>query len=346
MIFKVINHRELLPDMQLVRHLGRALYARGFIIAGGSIWCAFRNIPLNDIDIFSTIKGKQCNMDTLIECLHEAGYKDLVYENAPVVSTYAINYEVIINGITYKIQFINPEGKATGTPSDIVRGFDIQNVALYINERGNVASTGYDALPRGIKMPIDEYIGSKKLTYNTLLLGYVSNPYLTTSRVIKYKDRGLEVDHNTVFRTLHSIQKAKDNLMTLHTAFNTPKGTAKGLAHARTQANIDALFGTSRVRAIPSGLRDVEDYADFIGLNSVGFTEITANNFNSTLDIIIHRILSTMGNKDDLCRIVERNYSLLESLYKEYQPAPVDPKERVEQTQIVTQEQGGENIDW
>lgn len=307
MIFKVHHHSELLPDMQLVKLLGSSLYKKGYIIAGGSIWCAFRNIPLNDIDIFSTIKGQPCTIDVLTQSLREVGYTNVVYEPTPEVSKYATNYKVTINGITYKVQFINAEGKATGTPSDIIRNFDIENIALYINQRGNVASSGYAAAPRRSKVPVDEWLGNIRLTNKELSIGYVTNTHFTMDRVLKYQTRGLTVGISTIYKYLSTIETAKKSHMILKSMFE-PKPPSKP---TRRSLGIFDFSGTALIAAD-------DHYDDFVGLNSVGFSVPTAITFNENFNKTMQQLLNKVHLEEDLRKILDREYLILRRLNETY----------------------------
>lgn len=293
MIFKVTNTNELLPDMQLIKLVGSRLYTKGYIIAGGAIWCAIRNIELNDIDIFSTIKGKQCTIDIFIQSLKEAGYSDIKYELLPTVSKFAVNYDVTVNGKTYKIQFINAEGKAVGTPDVIVNNFDIKNVAVFINEKGNVASSHIEGarVPRGSTLPISEYAGNRRLMSQNLIIGYVTNPKFTLDRILKYQTRGLEVNHNDVWTILSIIQKAKDYLRQLKQVFETPTKNVPP-----PEANV-FTWGSIRAAAIVS---NDEAYEEFTGLNSTGFTIEDATEFNRRIDNVLHVLLKKVTEAEHL----------------------------------------------
>ena len=205
MITKVKDKSYLHPELVMLKILGKELYKEGFFIAGGSIWCAFRGLPINDIDIFSMYQRSDFSLsfakDILEKAVKSSGFT--FKDHRGKTSKFAINFEVEIDGVPYKVQFITPKGKAQGDPEFVVGNFDISNVATYIDAQGNVRC-----------MNDDRYITSKRDEYNAyafhsryISLGRVQSTFNLWDRIQKYSKRGLELP-TEAFQDIAQIEKA------------------------------------------------------------------------------------------------------------------------------------------
>lgn len=280
MISRILNHNDLSESMQLLKNLGAALCKRGYIIAGGSIFCAFHKLPINDIDILSTHKGIPCNIGIFMECLSEAGFTCVNPESlVPHESLYAINHNVDINGKVYKIQFIKAEGKATGTVYDILSNFDIQNVSVYINHNGNPAT----AAMRNVDTKFEENGAIHLLSRKDLHLGAVISTSGTLERIIKYQNRGLQVNWPIIIEQLNTIAEAKSKMRMLKNIL-TPAPRATQIA----KSAFDAFFTqpTNNVRSAG------EEYENFVGLTSIGFTPYGADTIVASVNTLIRDLIA------------------------------------------------------
>lgn len=192
MINKIKNKRLLSSELNMLRMLGKELYKEGYFITGGSIWCAYRGLPINDIDIFSIVPRTNVTLINLKDLLEKVATKaGLSFKDKKgKLSKFAVNFEVEIAGMPYKIQFITPIGKAQGQPEDVVCNFDIYNVALWIDEKGNIRKLHDSRYREAIR---DEYIGYD-IQSNNLVIGRVQSTLNLWERIKKYASRGMNIN--------------------------------------------------------------------------------------------------------------------------------------------------------
>lgn len=205
MITKVKDKSYLRPELVMLKILGKELLKEGFFIAGGSIWSAFRGLPINDIDIFSMYQRSDFSFsfakDILEKAVKSSGLTFKDFRGS--LSKFAINFDVAIGGNPYKVQFISPRGKAQGDPEFVVGNFDISNVATYIDAQGNVRCMNdcrYNTTKR------DEY-NAYAFNSTYISLGRVSSTFSLWNRIQKYSNRGLELP-TEAFQDIAQIEKA------------------------------------------------------------------------------------------------------------------------------------------
>lgn len=196
-----VRHKELLnTEVRMLQMLGKELYSYGLLLTGGSIWCAYRGIPINDIDIVSMsgeILAPKTQMDILGKCIRSINQDALVYSSNVFSSKFAMNFTIKIDNKTYKVQFINPldVGAKNRTPLEIVQEYDISNCMLYIDHNGRIQSNVNSGFTHNV------------ITSRNLALGKVGNVANTLSRLNKYKDRGATYN-NEVIQQLGVIKEA------------------------------------------------------------------------------------------------------------------------------------------
>lgn len=195
MIYK-ITHKELMnPDMQMLSRIGVELQKHNKFIAGGSIWCAYRGLPINDIDIM--YKAPPMGDDkTVIRCIRDAGFSaDYVTDNKGTLkkgTKFADTFNIRIDGKVFKVQVIKPIGRACGNPQDVVNNFDIRNVSLFINEHGRI-QPNYSIRSDFTDVNYNNRI-HLHITNPCIVLGNIVDTAHTMKRIYKYVDRGLLLD--------------------------------------------------------------------------------------------------------------------------------------------------------
>ena len=205
MITKVKDKSYLQPTLNMLKMLGKELHKDGFFIAGGSIWSAFRGLPINDIDIFSMYPRSDFSLyyakDIIEKAVNLAGFT--FKDRRGKLSKFAVNFDIEIDGVPYKVQFISPRGKAQGDPEYVVGNFDIRNVATYIDTQGNVRYLNdhmYNINKR------DEY-NAYAFNSRYISLGRVQSTFNLWDRIQKYSKRGLELP-SEAFQKITQISKA------------------------------------------------------------------------------------------------------------------------------------------
>ena len=200
MINKVHHKNGINPELVFLQRLGKELYKHGYFIAGGSIWCAYRGLPINDIDVFSLGALTKTPME-LSNILEEAvkGIKCSYMVHRGVLTKYTSTISCSIDNITRKVQFVNPSKGRVGSPEDVISNFDLMNCACYISETGEIRlHSRYNRWPSTLH---------NVLTSNLFVLGKVASVSHTLKRVMKYVDRGMSL--GTLAHTeLLTIQKA------------------------------------------------------------------------------------------------------------------------------------------
>lgn len=200
MINKVYYKNGLNPELIFLQRLGRELYKHGYFIAGGSIWCAYRGLPINDIDVFSLSTQTRSPIE-LSEVLGKSA-KALNYsykDSRGVLTKFTNTIDCRINEIDRKVQFVNPSKDRVGTPNDVIRNFDLLNCACYISESGEVkVQNRYNTGPR-TKHAV--------LTSNVFVIGKVASVSHTLKRAMKYAERGVNLNTLNTSELL-TIQKA------------------------------------------------------------------------------------------------------------------------------------------
>lgn len=205
MISKIQDKKHLGGELIMLKALGKELYKYGFFIAGGSVWCAFRGLPINDIDIMhlkepTTHYTLGDYMGILRKAFEVAGFTCSVSQG--ILSKFANNISCHIDGKDYKVQFIQPSGKAVGSPLEVLNKFDIKNAACYIDDKGNVrhlASIG----TRNV-----DTISDLHMIASNLHIGLVTNVAHTLQRINKYIGRGL-IAGPEIYYYMYLIQKAQ-----------------------------------------------------------------------------------------------------------------------------------------
>lgn len=204
MVERIHHSNEMYPEVQMLKILGKELYKSGLLLVGGSIWCAYRGLSINDIDIMS--------MTGVILLKHEQeqilkGAISVIDGSTPSSiafpyhrSPFANNFLVNIGGKGYKVQFITPSEGIVKTPQEIINSFDITNCGLYISEKGLIHSF------------YEEYDTHGRIMNNTLSIGKVSDAAHTILRLNKYTSRGAHYDSSAI-----------TELMTIHQALSMYK---------------------------------------------------------------------------------------------------------------------------
>lgn len=219
MITQVKDKRYLQPPLNMLKILGKELHKDGFFIAGGSIWSAFRGLPINDIDIFSMYQRSDFGMyyarDAIEKAVKAVGFtfKDIKGK----LSKFAINFDIEIDGVPYKIQFVLPRGKAQGDPEFVAGNFDIKNVATYIDAQGNIRYIDDSRYYVGKR----EEANAHSLGSNYIRLGRVQSTYNLWDRIKKYSKKGLEVP-GTLTQEITQIDRALFLKELLEGTYNEP----------------------------------------------------------------------------------------------------------------------------
>lgn len=200
MINKVHHKNGLNPELVFLQRLGKELYKHGYFIAGGSIWCAYRGLPINDIDVFSlgTLTKTPMELSNILEESVKA-IKCSYVDHRGVLTKYTSTISCSIDNIPRKVQFVNPSKDRAGSPEDVIRNFDLVNCACYISETGEIRiPSRYNRGPSTLHIV---------LTSNVFVLGKVTSVSHTLKRIMKYVGRGVEL--STLPHTeLLTIQKA------------------------------------------------------------------------------------------------------------------------------------------
>lgn len=200
MINKVHHKNGLNPELIFLQRLGRELYKHGYFIAGGSVWCAYRGLPINDIDVFSL--NTQIRSPVELSEVLEKSVKALNYSYSSrrgVLTKFTSTIDCSINGMDRKVQFVNPSKDRVGAPNDVIRKFDLLNCACYISESGEVKVQN-----RYNNGPCTKHA---VLTSNVFVIGKVTSVNYTMKRVMKYVDRGVSLSTLNMSELL-TIQKA------------------------------------------------------------------------------------------------------------------------------------------
>ena len=200
MINKVHHRNGLNPELVFLQRLGKELYKHGYFIAGGSIWCAYRGLPINDIDVFSLGTLTKTPME-LSKILEESvkGIKCSYVGRSNALTKFTSTIKCSIDDIPRKVQFVNPSKDRAGSPEDVISNFDLVNCACYISETGEIRlHSRYNRWPSTLHIV---------LASNVFVLGKVTSVSHTLKRVMKYVDRGMSL--GTLAHTeLLTIQKA------------------------------------------------------------------------------------------------------------------------------------------
>jgi hypothetical protein len=184
-----MNVSDINPVLDDISVLGKELFKHGMFIAGGAIWSASRKLPINDIDVFCTeVQEGDILHANLCKVFEDLGLPRPYYTKE---SKFAYNLEVKLHTGPYKLQIIKPQGRAVGSPLDVVNKFDLKNVQVYIDSTGDIAPREHVAF----------------LKSRTVHIGTVSSVPSLLRRIDKYTTKGL--DRDTIeYKGIEVVSKA------------------------------------------------------------------------------------------------------------------------------------------